>query len=144
MADQTTQTIIVKAPVEEVFAIWANFESFPNFMSHITSVTKTDERTSHWVMEGPLGVKIKWDAETTTLEPHTRIAWNSRDNGDITTSGQVLFTELGQGETEITVTLKYVPPGGAIGQAVAKLLDNPETKLHEDLQRFKAYAEGRA
>jgi uncharacterized membrane protein len=142
MADQFTKEIIVKAPVAEAYNAWANFENFPRFMKYIKSVRKTGDRTSHWVMDGPLGKEIEWDADTTTLEPNKRIAWNSRDNGDITTSGQVTFKELGQGETHITVTLQYVPPAGKIGQAVAKIFSDPEEQLEEDLHNFKTYIEG--
>lgn len=144
MADQVTKSLIVKADVSDVYAIWANFELFPYFMKNIKSITKTGERTSHWVMEGPLGKDLEWDADTTTLEPNKRIAWNSRDNGDIKTSGQVTFNQLPQGETEITVILRYVPPAGALGEAVAKLFSDPEKRLDEDLQRFKAYVETRS
>lgn len=141
MANQVTDMIIVKGDTAEVFSLWANFENFPHFMENIKSVVKTGDRTSHWVMEGPLGGSLEWDAETTRLEPHARIAWNSRDSGDITTSGQVVFTPLANGETQVTATLQYVPPAGKLGEAMAKLFDNPAGRLRGDLQRFKEYAE---
>jgi len=142
MAEQATKTIIVKAPVSDVYDIWANFENFPHFMKYIQSVRKTGDGLSHWVMEGPLGKEIEWDAETTRMDDHKRIAWNSRAGGDITTSGQVTFKELPQGQTEIAVTLQYVPPGGALGEMVAKIFKDPEDQLDEDLRNFKAYVEG--
>jgi uncharacterized membrane protein len=142
MPEQVTKTIIVKAPVSEVYDIWANFENFPHFMTYITSVRKIGNGLSHWVMQGPLGKNIEWDAETTRMDSNQRIAWNSRDNGDITTSGQVTFKELPQGETEIAVTLQYVPPAGAVGAAVARIFSDPAGQLQEDLKNFKAYAEG--
>jgi len=142
MAEQVTRTVIVKGPVEQIYRLWANFENFPHFMKHIKQVTKTGERTSHWVMEGPLGKDIAWDAETTRLDENTRIAWNSRDNGDITTSGQVTFKQLPSDQTEVAVTLQYVPPAGALGEFVAKLFSNPAKQLEEDLENFKHFAEG--
>jgi uncharacterized membrane protein len=142
MPEQVTRTIIVKASMSDIYDIWANFENFPLFMKYITSVRKTGDNLSHWAMEGPLGKTIEWDAETTRLEPNKRIAWNSRDHGDITTSGQVTFKELPQGETEIAVTLQYVPPAGALGTMVAKIFSDPAAQLEEDLKNFKAYVEG--
>lgn len=142
MPEQVTRSITVAAPVAVVFNAWANFENFPRFMCNIREVRKAGERLSHWVMEGPLGTSFEWDAETTRLEPNTRIAWNSRDGGDIKTSGQAVFAELQNGTTQVTVTLQYVPPGGKVGEALAKLLENPEGRLEEDLGRFKSYAEG--
>jgi uncharacterized membrane protein len=141
MADQFTKDIIVKASVGDVYAAWADFENFPRFMTYIKSITKAGDRTSHWVMEGPLGKDLEWDAETTTLEPNKRIAWNSRDGGDIKTSGQVTFNALAQGQTEITVMLQYVPPAGKLGEFVAHLFSNPEKRLDEDLRNFKVYIE---
>lgn len=142
MPNQTTQSIIVSAPLGQVYQIWANFENFPSFMEHVKSVTKIGDRLSHWVVDGPLGAKVEWDAETTTLEENTRVAWNSRAGSPVTTSGQVTFKELGTNQTEITVTLQYEPPAGVVGDVVAKLFSNPETMLADDLKRFKQYAEG--
>lgn len=142
MADQFTKEVIVGASVDAAYRAWANFENFPHFMKYINSVTKTGERSSHWVMDGPLGKQIEWDADTTMLEPNRRIAWNSRDSGDITTSGQVLFKELGPNQTHITVTLQYAPPAGKLGEVVAKIFSDPEEQLEEDLKHFKSYIEG--
>lgn len=136
----TTKNIIVKAPIEGVYQAWANFENFPNFMQHICTVTKTGDRTSHWVMEGPLNSRIEWDAETTRLEENKRVAWSSTD-GAIKTSGQVTFNQLSAEEVEVTVMLRYIPPGGAIGDLVANLFADPEGKLAEDLYNFKRYIE---
>jgi uncharacterized membrane protein len=95
-------------------------------------------------MEGPLGTSFKWDAETTLAEAPTRIAWNSRDGGDIKTSGQAVFAELPNDQTQVTVTLQYVPPAGKVGELAARLFERPEQRLEEDLARFKTYAESQA
>jgi len=147
MADQITKSIIVKGDVSDVFGLWADFANFPNFMKYIKSVTTTGNLTSRWVMEGPLGKEVEWDAEVTRFEPNKRIAWNTKDrggngNGDVTTSGQVTFKELPHDETEVTVTMQYKPPAGALGEVVAKIFSNPEQRVMEDLANFKKYAEG--
>jgi len=142
MADQITKSIIVQGNVTDIYNLWANFENFPHFMKNIKSITKTGPDTSHWVMEGPLGKTIEWDAKTTRLEENKRIAWNSMDsNSDITTSGQVTFNALPQGQVEVTATVHYVP-SGKIAEIGAALLANPEKQLAEDLANFKKYAEG--
>jgi len=110
-------------------------------MHDIKSVTMLDARTSHWVMQGPLGADVEWDAETTRQEENQRLAWNSKDNSAVKTSGQVTFQALGVNETEITVTLRYDPPAGAAGQAVASLFANPEKRVREDLEQFKQFIE---
>lgn len=143
MPSQVTKSIIVNRDVEDIYKLWADFENFPEFMKHIKSITKTGDRTSHWVMNGPLGILIAWDVETTSLEENKRIAWSSKDSdGDIKTSGQVTFNPLPQGQTEVTVLLQYVPPAGAAGSMASGLISNPGSRLEEDLRNFKSYAEG--
>jgi uncharacterized membrane protein len=72
------------------------------------------------------------------------LAWNTKDNkGFITTSGQVTFTSIDNGQTEITVTMQYTPPAGLVGDWVANFLVKPEKQVANDLRRFKEYAEAR-
>lgn len=136
----TVQNILIKASLPKIYAAWADFENFPRFMRHIKSVTKTGERTSHWTMEGPFHTRLEWDAETTRLEENKRIAWSST-SGDLKTSGQVTFNALPDGHVEVTVMLRYVPPVGIAGDFFARLFDDPEGKLVEDLRNFKRYIE---
>ncbi len=141
MAGTVTKHIIVRANVSQAFQAWANFENFPYFMHYIKRVTRLDDGLSHWVMEGPLGRRVEWDAETTRMEPNQRIAWNSKQNSPLKTSGQVTFTPLGDNETDIMVTLHYDPPAGLAGDVVAELFGDPEGKLEADLKNFKSYIE---
>jgi uncharacterized membrane protein len=141
MADQTTKTIIVGAGIDTAYDAWANFENFPRFMKDVKSVTKTGDRMSHWVVKGPLGKDVEWDAETTRLEKNKRIAWNSKETSDIKTSGQVTFNDLGKGQTEITVTLQWVVPASMGGEKLAGLVADPGKRLEEDLLSFKHYVE---
>jgi uncharacterized membrane protein len=141
MADQTTKTIIVRGDIGKVYDAWANFENFPHFMKDVKSVTKTADRMSHWVVKGPLGKDVEWDAETTRLDQNKRIAWNSKETSDIKTSGQVTFNDLGRGEVEVTVTLQWVVPASKGGEKLAGLFADPPKRLEEDLLAFKHYVE---
>ncbi len=142
MPQRITKSIAVKGDVAELYSLWADFENFPNFMRNVKSVTRTGPDTSHWVVSGPLGRTVEWEAETTRLERDKRIAWSTKDHDGLTTSGEVLFNPLPHGDTEITVTLQYVMPAGAAGRAVAGLFADTDKDLQEDLRRFKANAEG--
>lgn len=142
MTEQVTKTIIVKGDVHYVYELWSNFENFPHFMKYIKAVDPTGPRTSHWVMEGPGGMAVDWNAEMTRQEQDKRIAWSSKDQkGVVTTSGQVTFNSLPEGETEVTATVQYNVPGGKIGEMFAKLFSDPKKRLTEDLRSFKTYAE---
>ena len=143
MADQTTKTIIVGARIDDAYDTWADFENFPRFMKHVKSVTKTGDGMSHWVVDGPFGKEVEWDAETTRLEKNKRIAWNSKETSDIKTSGQVTFNDLGKGQTEVTVTLQWVVPASRGGETLMGLFADPARRLEEDLLSFKHYVEQR-
>jgi uncharacterized membrane protein len=141
MADQTTKTIIVGASLQEVFEAWADFERFPRFMANVKSVKKTGERLSHWEVEGPLGKTIEWDAETTLVEPNKRLGWRSVEGSAIHTSGMVTFTQLGTGQTQITLTMQWSVPASKGGDKLAEIFAQPEKRLEKDLLSFKTYVE---
>lgn len=141
MAERFTKTIIVKTDARSAFNLWANFENFPHFMKYIERVEKVGPRTSRWHVKGPLGANVVWEAETTKMEPDTRIGWNTKDNAGLTTSGEVVFADLGNGSTQLNVTFQYDAPAGVLGDVVGKIFANPEGRVEEDLQNFKEYAE---
>jgi uncharacterized membrane protein len=138
------KSIRVKAPVSQVYEFWRNFENFPRFMEHVEEVRclQADCRTSHWKLRGPMGKYVEYDAELTQDEPNKAIGWNAR-GGDINTTGNVTFTEQ-EDNTLVHVIMQWADtPGGAIGEALSRILQNPEKMIEEDLQRFKDIAEGR-
>jgi|GEM_PF-1107817 len=141
---QRTEKIIeINAPVERVFDLFSDFESFPRWMSHIKEVRYTGRRYTRWTAEAPLGSSVEWEAETLAFEPDRRIAWRSV-RGDVETEGEVDFQETARGTTLLRVVLGYDPPAGRIGALVARLFGtNPEEQLEEDLERFAEVAEAR-
>ena len=138
------KSIRVAAPVERVYDLWRNFEYFPQFMEHVESVhTVPGNRMSHWKLGGPMGSTVEFDAEMTEDDANRSIGWRSTD-GNIGSSGNVTFAPLGDGETEVHVVMQwYDPPGGPVGEAASRLLQDPDKMLEEDLQRFKDIVEGR-
>jgi uncharacterized membrane protein len=141
VSDQIERSTVVLATLSDVYNMWANFENFPLFMPRLKSVTKTGEASSHWVMEGPLGTDLEWEAQTTAMESNRRIAWSSLPGSTVTTSGQVSFRELGPNETEVTVRMGYDLTGGPVVETAAQVLSNPEDVVQESLRRFKEHME---
>ncbi len=144
MPQQVEGNIEVQAPVQTVYEYWRNLENLPNFMSNIEEVRSTGPDTTHWVVKGPLGARLEFDARTTQDEPNSAIGWNTVD-GDVQTSGQVRFQELGPEQTRIDVTMNYAdPPGGKIGEVASKAVANPKLMMQQDLKNFKDIIEGTA
>src|SRR5687768_12484305 len=111
--------VVVNAPVAQVFEFWKNFENFPRFMENIESIQVIGPDLTHWKTKGPLGTSVEWDAKTIAVVENQKIAWQSTE-GTIETHGAVTFEEI-DGATKVTVGLEYQPPGGALGEAVAKM-----------------------
>ncbi len=141
MAQRVNESIEVQAPVGEVFRYWSNFENFSNFMQNVEEVRMTGQDTSHWSVKGPLGKSVEFDARTTEMDPNRGIGWNTTE-GEVMTSGEARFEEVAPRRTRVEVTMNYAdPPGGAVGEAVANILSNPERNLQEDLQNFAEIVE---
>ena len=143
MSNQVTKSIIVNGEVPELYKTWSDFSNYPQFMEHITSITPEGPDTHHWVMEAPFNTRLEWTTKATRLEPNQRIAWKTVE-GDLKTSGQVTFTDLPQGQAEITVTSQLIPPDDLFEKVALWLSENEEVQLEKDLRRFKALVENRA
>jgi uncharacterized membrane protein len=135
--------ITVNKPARDVYRFWRDLENLPRFMTHLLDVDTTTDGRSHWIAKGPLGMKFEWDAEIVTDTPNRVIAWRSLDGADVDTAGSVHFTELPHGRgTEVRVELKYDPPAGKLGTAIAKLIGmSPEAQIRADMRRFKQILE---
>lgn len=128
----------INAPANQLFGYWRDVENLPRVMRHLKQVDALDRQRSHWVAGGPLGVTVEWDAEVFNERENELIAWRSLPGGDIETAGSVHFRDIGNGRTELNVSMKYNPPGGKAGAAIASVLGSGLAKeLAEDLQRFK-------
>ena len=110
------KSITVNKSPEECYAFWHDFENLPKFMLHLQSVRPTGERRTHWIANGPAGVKVEWDAEITNDRPNECISWRSLENSDIDNSGTVRFERAAGGRgTIVRVTMYYSPPAAGIG-----------------------------
>lgn len=136
------KTINVNAPVEEVFRFWDNFENFPRFMSHVEEVRNTGDGRSHWVVKGPAGANVAWDAHVTRRVENEEIAWSTDQSATVQNAGIVHFSPNQEGGTQVDVRMTYNPPGGAAGHTVAELLGHdPKSLMDQDLLRFKTLLE---
>lgn len=133
---------IIDRPAEELYEFWRDFENLPRFMPHLEFVV-TGDRRSHWVMKGPADRTVEWGAEITEDRPGELIAWHSVEGADVENAGSVRFEPAPGGRgTIVKVEITYNPPGGVIGEWLAKLTgDEPEQQAQEALHRFKQLME---
>jgi uncharacterized membrane protein len=136
------KTLFIEASPEQVYQFWTDYENFPLFMSNVREVRDLGGGRSHWVVRGPGGVPIEWDAVLTEQVPGQILAWRSRPGSMLENAGAVRFRPEGGG-TRVDLRLCYSPPAGGAGQVVAELIGaDPRAKLNEDLGRLKSLLEG--
>jgi len=133
---------INRAP-QDLYDFWRNLSNLPRVMRHLKSVSDSGDGLSRWVASAPLGQELSWTAEIITDRPGETIAWQSTPDSQVHTAGSVHFRrpEFGTG-TELTIELKYEPPGGRVAAVLAHLLGKGlEEELQEDLRKFKQWME---
>ncbi len=142
---QVEKSVTISAPPEELYRFWRNLENLPRFMENLESVHVIDAKRSHWKAKGPAHIDAEWDAEIINEIPNELIGWRSVDDSRVDNAGSVHFNALPGNRTEVKVVLRYDPPAGRIGAAVAKVLgEDPEKQVQEDLRRFKQLIEMRS
>jgi uncharacterized membrane protein len=136
------ESVIINKPAADLYRFWRNFENLGRFMEHLESV-RVEGDHSHWVACGPMGMRVEWDAEVITDRPNELIGWRSLPNSEVDTAGSVHLRQLGSDRgTEVRVALKYDPPAGKAGAALARLFgQSPQQQIREDLRRLKQFME---
>src|ERR671920_1465768 len=144
MPQRVEGSIDVVAPVEKVYDYWKNLENLPQFMTNVEEIRATGPDTTHWVVKGPLGARLEFDAKTTQNKPNEAIGWNT-ENGQVQTSGQVRFKKVDEDRTRVEVQMNYWDaPGGRAGEVASKIVANPELMVQQDLRNLKEILEGTA
>jgi uncharacterized membrane protein len=109
------RTVTINKPREELYRAWRDFTTFPRFMENVDAVEDLGEA----------------------------IGWKSEPDSQIETQGHVEFIDIAPGRgTGVRLTMRYSPPAGLPGRAIAKILQRePNVQARRDLRRFKMLQE---
>lgn len=132
-------SVIVNAPLHQVYELFTHFNDFPKFMSFVEEVTYYDEMRSHWVAK-VLG-RYEWDAVNEDWIPDRQVGW--RSTRGLQNNGKVKFFPLGPGRTDVAVYIHYTPPTGLLGELGQRFGGNAyfDEVLHKDLLHFARMVE---
>jgi uncharacterized membrane protein len=119
MADYATHhaSVVVNAPLHQVYSMFTHFNDFPKFMSFVKEVTYYDDQRSHWVAE--IAGRHEWDAVNENWVPDRQIGWRSI-NG-VENFGKVTFQPTNTNQTQVDVYVNYNPPAGVLGDVAESL-----------------------
>jgi uncharacterized membrane protein len=137
------RTVTIARPAHELYRFWRGLENLPRLIPHVASVTTNGPTRSHWVVAGPGGSPVEWDAEIVADRGSELIAWRSVGGADVEHAGSIRFTSAaGDRGTEVKVILNLALPAGRIGGLAATLSgEDPDQELREGLRRFKQIME---
>jgi uncharacterized membrane protein len=140
---QIQRCILVDSTPQKAYEFVRDLENFPRFMQHVKTIYFTGEKRCHWVVKGPAGTQLEWDADIINDIPGELIAWRSINNPDIDSAGSIRFEKASDDRgTIIRVHMQYLPPAGAVGVAIAKLFgEEPAMQMRSDLRRLKQILE---
>jgi len=135
--------VTIQRPATEIYAFWRDFTNLARFMTHVRSVDVKDRLRSHWSTSVTGRDTLEWDAVITDDRPDHLIAWRSVADADFDHAGEVRFVPAPGGRgTEVHLKMNVLPPAGALGKAVGKLLHRvPEEVIGADLKRLKQLLE---
>src|SRR5207253_11475457 len=98
---------------------------------------------SHWRLKAAAGKTVELDAENIEQKENEMIYRRSLPGAEVDNAGSVWFQPSADGRgTVVKVELKYDPPAGKVGAAIAKFFGaDAESEIEEDLARLKELLE---
>src|SRR5690606_11247881 len=136
-------SVVIERDAQELYNYWRQLSNLPRLIAHLETVEEKDSTLSHWTARDPFGREVEWEAEIHNETPGEMIAWRSLPESELDTAGSIHFKPLPHGRgTAVTLSLKYDPPAGRAGAAVARLLGSGvESELEVALRKFKQVME---
>lgn len=134
---QIIETIDVDVPVRTAYNQWTQFESFPEFLDEVESITQLDDTHTRWKVKVG-GVEREFDATITEQHPDERVAWTST-GGDTAHAGVVTFHKLDDSSSRVTVQLDWDPEG--LVEKLGALVGAGGHAVKKDLKNFKEFIE---
>lgn len=136
------ETVTINRPAQELYGFWRDQRNLVQVMDNVVSIEPVGPNRSRWTVKAPAGRTVSWESVVTHDVPGREIAWQSAEGADVANSGRIEFRDAGARGTVVRAVIAYDPPGGTVGQLVAKLLQRePQLQSRRDLHRFKQLME---
>jgi uncharacterized membrane protein len=134
------QSVDVDVPVSTAYNQWTQFESFPEFMDGVESISQASDTRTHWVVKVG-GVTREFDTEIVEQTPDQAIAWRSTGGDTGGHSGRVSFEPLGPASTRVNISLGWEPEG--LVEKVGAALNFDQRQVDKSAEDFKKFIESR-
>jgi uncharacterized membrane protein len=115
------QSVVVKAPISEVYEQWSRVENLPRFITPLRNVQRIDDTHFSYIWH-PNGNEQQGVFQIVLRIPSRRIAWRSMSDGFM--SGVVGFEPRSDQETEITLKIRSIFDPPSLSRRVEEYLRN--------------------
>jgi uncharacterized membrane protein len=134
------RTITIGKPADELYRCWRQEQNLPRIMGHFAEVTASGEGRTRGTVRGPLGRRLARDARVVEDQSGEILRWESVAGSDLSNEGVLSFRPApGDRGTEVTLDIRFDPPGGVLGVTAMKILGfAPNTIAERALRRFKS------
>ena len=134
-----SESIDVNVPVSTAYNQWTQFETFPQFMEGVQSITQVTDTRNRWTVEVG-GATRTFVTEISEQHPDERIAWTTVE-GDTGHGGVVTFHHLDDSTTRVHLEMDVEPEGFV--EQVGDKLGFISRRAKGDMKRFKEFIESR-
>lgn len=136
------EAVTINRPAQELYSFWRDPTNLTKIMENIQTIEPIDDKRSRWTVKAPAGREVSWESVITADKAGEAITWQSAPDAEIANSGRIEFRQVGDRGTVVRAVIAYDPPGGKIGQIIAKLFQRePRVQTRRDLRRFKQLME---
>ena len=136
------ESVTINRTAQELYAFWRNPGNLVQVMENVIAIEPLGPNRSRWTVKAPAGNEVSWESVITAEEPGRSISWQSAEGADVANSGKIEFHDAGERGTIVRAVIAYDPPGGTVGQLIAKLFQRePRIQTRRDLHRFKQLME---
>jgi uncharacterized membrane protein len=134
-------SIVIRRPLEEVFAFFRDFTNLPKFMGDVMAVKPIDTTTSRWTIQGPLRIRRKWTIRVTEERANELVCYELGGLRALKTRWEVRFRRgASSGETEVREVM--TGPLGRFSRATTALLGkHPAEEVSSNLHRLEQLME---
>jgi carbon monoxide dehydrogenase subunit G len=140
---QASHSVIIRRPVEEVFAFVADGEKCPRWRPGVLDITRVSGDGVGTIysqgVRGPMGRRISADYQITTYDPN-RMLENQTITGPARPRGRYEF-EADDGSTRLTFSLS-ADVGGPLGFLMRPMVQRTMDSEVRMLERLKGVLEG--
>ena len=102
-------SMTIRAEADQVYAFWTNHENFQRVMKHVRDVRVVRNGHIRWVVTGPSGAPMGWEARLVTRAPGRMLAWKTKRGSPPRHRGSVRFIDHRDGTTTLDLEVTYYP-----------------------------------